>query len=152
MGFIAARIVGRRTSGCESVDRFPVSTVQRDERGPLYHFRPIRHRSRHRPRASTDGSRTRNLNKIGVRLWTCPKGVVRRVRILLTVATRRVPARPTPNAQELDLGAIPCSLHRPVAVTEGSPIENSNKIGVRFWTDCSGRMGGNLVLDSRPRR
>ena len=27
-------------------------------------------RSRHRPFASTDGSRTENINKIGVRLWT----------------------------------------------------------------------------------
>lgn len=32
---------------------------------------------------------------------------------------------------------LPCSLHLPVAATEGSPTENSNKIGVRLWTDCS---------------
>ena len=32
---------------------------------------------------------------------------------------------------------VPRSLHLPVAVTEGSPIENLNEIGVRFWTDCS---------------
>ena len=31
---------------------------------------PILPRSRHLPNASTEGSRTRNLNKTGVRLWT----------------------------------------------------------------------------------
>ena len=34
------------------------------------HVRPILPRSRHLPRASTEGSRTENLNKNGVRLWT----------------------------------------------------------------------------------
>jgi hypothetical protein len=30
---------------------------------------------------------------------------------------------------------LPRSLHRPVAVTEGSLTENTNKTGVRLWTD-----------------
>ena len=34
------------------------------------HLRPILPRSLHLPLASTDGSRTRNLNKNGVRLWS----------------------------------------------------------------------------------
>ena len=37
--------------------------------GPLPAILPS---SRHRPRASTDGSLTKNLNKTGVRLWTAP--------------------------------------------------------------------------------
>lgn len=47
---------------------------------PFHHFRPIFLRSRHRPRASTDGSRTRNVNETGVRLWTiwcCRSGRIR---------------------------------------------------------------------------
>ena len=31
---------------------------------------------------------------------------------------------------------LPCSRHRPVAVTDGSLTENLNKIGVRLWTGC----------------
>jgi hypothetical protein len=33
---------------------------------------------------------------------------------------------------------VPRSLHRPVAVTEGSLTENPNKTGVRFWTEDAG--------------
>jgi hypothetical protein len=32
---------------------------------------------------------------------------------------------------------LPRSLHRPVAVTEGSATRNLNEIGVRLWTDRS---------------
>jgi hypothetical protein len=41
-----------------------------DRIGSCDHLRPILPRSLHRPLASTDGSRTENLNKTGVRLWT----------------------------------------------------------------------------------
>jgi hypothetical protein len=32
---------------------------------------------------------------------------------------------------------LPHSLHRPVAVTDGSLTENFNKTAVRLWTGCS---------------
>jgi hypothetical protein len=32
---------------------------------------------------------------------------------------------------------LPFSLHRPVAVTEGSLTRTLNETGVRLWTDCS---------------
>jgi hypothetical protein len=32
---------------------------------------------------------------------------------------------------------LPRSLHRPVAVVEGSLTRKANEIGVRLWTDCS---------------
>jgi hypothetical protein len=34
------------------------------------YLRPILPRSRHLPRASSDGNRIENFNEIGVRLWT----------------------------------------------------------------------------------
>ena len=45
---------------------------------------------------------------------------------------------------------LPRSFHRPRASTEGSLTENINKTGVRFWTDCAGRIAGTLsFLDAR---
>jgi hypothetical protein len=42
--------------------------------------------------------------------------------------------RKLPNSR---LPILPRSLHLPVGVTEGSLIENLNKIGVRLWTGYS---------------
>ena len=54
----------------------PGKIVVYDLIGSCGHCRPIRPRSRHLPRASTDGSSTANLNKNGVRLWTALPGVL----------------------------------------------------------------------------
>jgi hypothetical protein len=55
------------------------------------------------------------------------------------------PAKPSPRT------SLPHSRHRPVAVTEGSLIENLNKIAVRLWTGCSfdenGEVGCRDALD-----
>ena len=50
-----------------TIDRIELASRGSSKAGSLL---PTLPRSRHLPRASTDGSSTENLNEIGVRLWT----------------------------------------------------------------------------------
>jgi hypothetical protein len=64
-------VEGARLESVLLVSRVPATLLART-RSPTaaVHIRPILPRSRHLPVAVTDGRSTRNLNKIGVRLWT----------------------------------------------------------------------------------
>jgi hypothetical protein len=45
--------------------------------------------------------------------------------------------------------SLPRSLHRPVAVVDGSLTKNTNRIGVRLWTDRSFDKDGEIRARAR---
>ena len=129
--------------------RLTVMERQRHTRGRITQRLHILPRSRHLPRRSTDGSLTENPNRIGVRLWTDSSRSVRWTVSGPPAWKRRSsprslqpqdwrPAHQLPaDASGMPKRHPPPLSPPPLAVTEGSRIENLNKTGVWLWTACA---------------